>query len=104
MIAVALPVRFDGDLCFLEGALEALCLSAGVGIAGKVQNQEWWDAFASSDVRNGRKVDMFLRIIPKLLAVTKIKHLAAVKSLSELGCHNDLGNVVRISVHRNAAF
>jgi hypothetical protein len=42
--------------------------------------------------------------LPQFLAMTKGKHLAAIERLSVLGRHDDFGNVIGVTVHRDAAF
>jgi len=55
-------------------------------------------------MRHGREVDVLLRVVPEFLPMTKRKHLAAVERLPVLRGHDDFGNVIRIAVHRDAAF
>ena len=58
-------------------------------------------SFVLCHVRHGRKIDVFFRVVPKFLAMTKGKQLATVERLPEFRRHDDLGNVIGVAVHRD---
>lgn len=77
---------------------------AGIRMAGNVEDQEGWDSLVLCDVGDGGEVDMFGRIVSKLLAMTVFGLRLLMDASARFGGFDNGGNVVCITIDWNASF
>ena len=93
----------DTDIGFLQYRFKPSRLHGRVGVSGEVKDQKGWNILILCNVVDRRKLYMLLGIVPEFLPVTKCRQFPTVKRLTMLGRHDDLGNVVRVSIHGDAS-
>ena len=92
----------DWDAGFIEASGEPVCLRGVVGMRSNVENQEGRYILTRHHVVDCGKCGVFFGCVPKLLAVAKLSLGLLMDASSCFRGFDDGGNVVCVSVDRNA--